>query len=296
MLIIKAPMLAYPIQEDEIASLQLPLLVSDKEDGIRGVTSGSGILSRRFKPLPNFFLQKVFRDFPPGLEGEIVVMDDTTTQADFTRTESCVMSQEGKFPFWFYAFDYVHRSKYVPYVKRLDELQQEFGNNEFINPIQHSTARTHEQIEEMLRDALTEGKEGVCLHKPDGFYKYGRSTFNEHLFLKLKPWLDGEAKVIGFEPRYANNNMQVRDKLGYAKRSTHQANLQACNEVGSILAHSKEFGELKISSGFTRTLGVTMWENQESFIGRAFTFRYRKLTIYGVPMHARFNRFRLYLV
>lgn len=212
-------------------------------------------------------------------------------------TESTVMSYDSTpFTFRLFAFDYVPRSKYVPYMIRHHELADKFSTHPYIEVLEQEYVLHEPVIHVALADALARGREGIMLRDPKGFYKFGRSTLNEQLLIKVKPWHDAEARVIGFVEKKTNNNIQTRDELGYAKRSKHKANLQGCKTLGALKAYSKEFGDFEIGSGFTEEVASWIWQNRFTYHGKVFTFQYRGITTHGKPKHASFKRFRPYPV
>lgn len=299
-LLIKRPLLAATLEDDpqQFANLQMPLLWSEKKDGIRGITNGSGICSRKFKPIPNLFLQKTFRDFPPGLEGELVKIkangesiEDCAFDGE-DGTESAVMSVDGRFTFFFYVFDYVSKSKFIPYLIRHREMVDRFSHHDFVQVLDQQWVNCSDDIRKALDESMHYGNEGIVLRKADGFYKFGRSTLSEALLIKFKPWLDDEAKIVGFTEKNRNLNAQTRDKLGYATRSKEFANLQKAGTLGALKCHHPKFGEFEIGSGFTAEFAQRIWDNQKIYMNLWFTFRFRGFTTYGKPKHASFVRFR----
>ena len=53
-----------------------------------------------------------------------------------------------------------------------------------------------DSLQKKLKEVVKAGGEGLVLHRADAPYQTGRSD----VLLKLKPWLDAEAEVVGHQP------------------------------------------------------------------------------------------------
>lgn len=302
MLLPKAPLLAATIEtEDDLANLQLPLLLSEKKNGIRGITAGKirGCVSRKLKNIPNEWIRFLLSGLPPGIEGEIVCFDCEGNEADFEDTESTVMSREGQPSFKFFVFDRWQGTKFMPYRKRVDGLELICSSYEPVDCIllNQIFCKTVQHIQNLYKSYTEDGAEGVMIRDPVGFYKFGRSTLNEQLLMKYKPWNDDEAEVIRIEEEMKNNNVKTKNNLGLSKRSTHIANLQGKGRMGALICKNKRFGEFRLS-GFNDNLKQQLWDvmlnNDDPFWPTKFSklnFRYRGVTKYGKPRNAAFVRF-----
>ncbi len=124
-------------------------------------------------------------------------------------------------------------------------------------------ARVADKAELMQRlDAvLRAGGEGLMLHRADAPYRAGRSD----VLLKLKPWQDAEAVVVGHIP----GNGKYRGMTGALHMETPDG---------------KRF---KIGSGLSDAL-----RRQPPPIGTRITYRYQQLTKNGVPRFPRYLRVR----
>lgn len=286
----RVPMLAATIESlDDLASLQMPLWASRKENGIRGLTDGKGCISRTLKPIPNKFIQSSLSGCPAGLEGELITLDEKGADDDFEDIESKVMSRKGEPDFEFRIFDSFGKSRFEPYRERYKRCCEYYTENVF--PIRQIHCGSIEQIKTFYKTEIGFGSEGIILRNPSGFYKFGRSTLNEQLLLKLKPWNSDEATVLDVLEEFENTNPSLSDERGYSKRSKHGANLKGKNTMGALLLRSEKFGEFKLGSGWTEEQKQEIWN--EHYKGKIqFTikiqYRYRGLTKYGKPKHASF--------
>jgi DNA ligase-1 len=105
------------------------------------------------------------------------------------------------------------------------------------------------------------GGEGLMLHRADAPYLAGRS----HALLKLKPWQDADAVVVGYVPgkgRYQGMTGALQLEMPDGKR-------------------------FRIGSGLSDAL-----RRQPPPVGRRITYRYQQLTTNGVPRFPRYLRVR----
>jgi len=105
------------------------------------------------------------------------------------------------------------------------------------------------------------GGEGLMLHRADAPYLTGRSD----VLLKLKPWQDAEAVVVGYLP-------------GKGKYQ---------GMTGALDMQMPDGQRFRIGSGLTDSL-----RRQPPPLGTRITYRYQHLTKNGVPRHPRYLRVR----
>lgn len=302
------PMLAGTYPVEEIDQIPLPALVSIKRDGIRAQAARpigikkTYLYSRKGILIPNNHIQKWAANLAPGLEGELMIWEDESSEkfAQYEKIESGVMSMGGKPDFVFLCFDYLRNvgDRWLPKKKRLanlqkyvDGLKDEWASR--LHVIKHELTRSHKDIEAWLDFEIDNGGEGLMVADPNGTYKFGRSTGSIHDrgLMKLKPWYDDEALAQEFSPLQKNGNALLRDEHGLAKRSSHKAGKTTLNTLGTIHAWSKRFGHFDVGSGFTSLQRQQIWTNKKKHFFRPFTFKYRGITKDGKPRHPIFHRF-----
>jgi DNA ligase-1 len=105
------------------------------------------------------------------------------------------------------------------------------------------------------------GGEGLMLHRADAPYLTGRSD----VLLKLKPWQDAEAVVVGYTP----------GKGKYA------------GLTGALEMEMPDGRRFRIGSGLTDPL-----RRRPPPIGTRVTYRYQQLTKNGLPRFPRYLRVR----
>ena len=135
------------------------------------------------------------------------------------------------------------------------------------------------------------GGEGLIGRKPDGAYKYGRSTPKEQLSIKFKFFEQCEFEVVGFTERMHNTNEQKRDELGYAERSSAKEGMIPMNTLGSLVL---KYGDdtFNCGTGFSDALRDEIWSNQDKYLGKLASIRYMSVGAKDKPRIPSFIWFR----
>jgi len=240
--------------------LRFPLLASPKLDGIRCLIRDEGVVSRKLKPIPNEHIRATLADLPVGLDGELLLRDQT---APFREVSSAVMSRSGEPDFVYAVFDWEGRCG-GGFARRFDRLER----LDLIDDLPHVEVVPHRLVDN-LDDLMALhqewcglGYEGTMVRSLDGEYKYGRSTTNQGILLKLKNWEDEEAQVIGVVEQMHNTNEAEKDNLGRTKRSTAKAGLVGKDTLGALKCKTLRDGVLfEIGTGFDDALRKEIWES-----------------------------------
>lgn len=282
-----APMLA---SKADISSLRYPLLLSPKYDGIRAVVLGGRLLSRKLKPIPNGYIQSMFRNTPisklEGLDGELVVGSPTSPSC-FQTTTSGVMKKEGEPDFAFYIFDRIDSG---PYEER---FKYNTRYPAWVKYAPQKMIENEEQLEGLKQHYLRLGFEGVMLRDPNGPYKYGRSTAKEGWLLKVKDFEDDEGVIVGFEEKEHNGNTATVDNLGHTKRSSAKAGKTGADTLGTLLLDSQGWPDrVRVGTGLDDKLRKDIWKNQRKYLGRIVKYRYQACGTKDMPRCPAFVGFR----
>ena len=131
----------------------------------------------------------------------------------------------------------------------------------WLQAVEQARVADKSELMQRLDAVLRAGGEGLMLHRADAPYRTGRSD----VLLKLKPWQDAEAVVVGHLP----GNGKYRGLTGALQMETPDG---------------KRF---RIGSGLTDAL-----RRQPPPIGTRITYRYQQLTKNGVPRFPRYLRVR----
>ncbi|WP_079419086.1 DNA ligase [Thiomonas intermedia] len=117
------------------------------------------------------------------------------------------------------------------------------------------------ELKRHLDTIVNDGGEGLMLHRADAPYRTGR----QDVLLKLKPWQDAEATVIGY----------TRGKGKYE------------GMIGALNMRMPDGKTFRIGSGLSDAL-----RRNPPPIGTLVTYRYQALTGSGLPRFARYLRVR----
>lgn len=286
------PMLSGKLNWDK---LRFPCYVSPKVDGIRCVIDGGQGRSRTWKALPNQHIQasiKAYASVLEGVDGEIVVGSPTHKEV-YNKSMSGVMSEWGTPDFTYLVFDLISTPR-RPYLDRLKELRSRSDKlPPWVTILPQMLCTSRYEVETIEEQFIEEGYEGIIVRSPNAPYKFGRSTVNEGYLLKLKRYADAEARIIGFEELFHNDNPAQLDAQGYTRRTSHKANQRAGGVLGALQCQllsdpSIEFG---IGTGMDLEQRKDFWERREELLGQIVKFKYMPhgmLESTGAPRHPVF--------
>lgn len=290
------PLLASTL--NDISALHFPVLATPKLDGIRVLKIDGKVVTRTFKPIPNKHIRALLEKYlPDGIDGEIM------TPGTFNDIQSKVMSFDGEPEFSFHAFDYVSNTLDEPYRERIQKLfaietkiRHNINKNKapFEFDVLYPESITNEK--ELLRYetvCLKRGYEGVMLRTPSGKYKCGRSTPKDQILMKLKRFYDAEAKVIDFEEKMQNENVQERNEFGLAKRSSKKDGLVPADTLGSLIVEDLKTGvKFGIGSGFDDELKKEIWLHRRKYKNKIVKYKYQSVGVKDAPRFPVFLGFR----
>ena len=243
------PMLACTAKSvDSIPDKVFPLMVSAKLDGVRVRFTEEGLKFRSGKLVPNVFLQKmasVTGGILRGVEAEIIVgppnLSTTfSTTSSFVRSKNATCEYDRSNSVTFYCFDTVNctegassRTSFI--LDKLDILVAVAANrsNVFYTNVRQKLIHSKLELQEVYKDYLDAGFEGLIACSTKSKYKHGRSTLSKGELIKLKPKGDSEGRIIGYTDQV--------DKNG-----------KLTGVVGCLILMSDDFtSPVKVSSGLT---------------------------------------------
>ena len=189
--------------------LDFPRIVSPKLDGIRCVIRDGQALSRALKPIANAELRELLSNpLLNGLDGELISGSPQSDTA-FNATTRSVMSQQGEAEgVKFHIFDDMSDPN-LPFKDRLSRATERVAKlmDQFpLVLVPHALVFSMEDLLAKYEQFLHVGFEGLMIRDPLEPYKYGRSTAREGGLLKMKPWVDSEAMVLGVQELERNHN------------------------------------------------------------------------------------------
>ncbi len=167
--------------------------VSEKLDGVRARWDGKRLISRGGLVFasPEWFT----KNFPAApLDGELWI-----GRGHYEKTTSVVRKQQphdGWKVVRLMVFDLPeHGGTFEERVKKMIRLASEV-NSPFFDIIEQQIFADEQTLSEQLQIVVAQGGEGLMLHKKTARYASGHSQD----LLKLKPFADTEATVIGYRP------------------------------------------------------------------------------------------------
>ena len=296
----KSPMLA----ERESAhaffdELRFPLYALPKLDGIRCVISGGVANSRKFIPIKNDFIRATL-SVPEleGFDGELIVCRMNAENV-FNLTTSAVMGNRVKEPiFQYHVFDdfsdpdMPYDDRQIRVRERLEILWDVFPMVQYVQPAHVTDWHSLEKYEQTI---LIEGYEGVITRDPKAPYKFGRSSRRQQGMLKLKRFSDSEAEVTGFIELQRNENEDVRDALGHAKRSKAQAGLVGGGTLGKMQCRDLKTGvefQIGMFKGLTMEDKQKIWDTRERYLGKYIKYGFFSHGVVDLPRHSKFLGWR----
>ena len=229
--------------------------VSEKLDGVRARWDGKQLISRGGKIFiaPEWFVRN-FPDKP--LDGELWM-----GRGRYEDVVSVVRQQtphDGWKAVKFMVFDLPAQGG--TFTERVEAMRQ-LATTPYLEVIEQFRVDSNKTLMQKLDDIAGQGGEGLMLHRQTALYHSGRSDD----LLKLKPFEDAEAIVIGYKPGKGKNT----------------------GLMGAIKVRMDNGKEFYIGSGFTQ-----QQRKNPPLIGSLVTYRYQGFTQAGIPRFAVFVRQR----
>jgi DNA ligase-1 len=206
------------------------------------------------------------------------------------------MTIEGTPNFKVWIFDYVNPNgeEISPFYIRMLQIPDINAPKKcFELSILHGVSiENQEELDNYERICLEAGYEGVMLRDPMGTYKFGRSTVNDNILLKVKRFLDDEAKLIEIQEKMSNQNPEELDAFGHIKRSASLDGMIATGVAGTLIVQDKDGNTFGIGSGLNDLMREEIWNNKEKYIGKLVKYKYFPQGVKELPRHPVFLGFR----
>jgi len=242
--------------------------MSEKLDGVRAYWDGRKLVSRNglVFAAPDWFLDGL----PEGahLDGELFLGRGLFPEA------SGIVRRHDKGPGWkrlaFMLFDAPNVAG--PFEKRLAWLgRAKLPKHAPVLP--HLECKSPAHLGRYLAEVEKRGGEGVMLRQPGSLYERKRS----HTLLKVKTFVDAEAKVVGYQEGEGKHRGSVGALLCEA------------------LAHKSPKATIKAGTKFKVGTGLSDEERDDPpRIGSIITFRCQEVSAAGVPRFPSFVAARDY--
>lgn len=283
---------ALAIEYSKVKTLPKNLLASPKLDGIRFCVFGGVAYSRSLKLIPNKFIQAYVKEHASvleGVDGEIIIGSPTAEDC-FNVTTSGVMRIEGEPDFMLYVFD--KYDKDLTYYWRYRNLQKFEQFPDKVSLVTHTIVSTEEAIQALEQEYLQLGYEGLMLNNADALYKCGRSGTKNPELIKKKIFSDSEFEIVGYEPKYTNQNEAQTNELGRTFRSSSKEGLVALETLGALILKTKDGSTFSCGSGFTEASRAFYWGVRESLIGQLAKIKHFEIGAVDLPRFPTFVAIR----
>lgn len=271
---------------DDLTSILYPCLAQTKLDGITAhiLCDNKGklhVFSNTLKYIPCDEVATQLRmDFCEHMWPCTMLSGEVVHRDGFQATQSIVMSKQTNEPVsnWTYSvFDCLDFNEpNDTYLARKQRVINAFRNwrvvphIRFLRDVEVGDATA---LANMLQMASDRGHEGLMVRSILGRYKFGDVTPREGYVMKLKPFVDDEAVIVGFNEEHYED--------GAAKDS-----------LGSFIVEHKTFGRFNLSGKLTRKQRDEFWAARESMLGQLVTFKYQKIGTKDKPREPIFKGVR----
>ena len=234
--------------------------VSEKYDGVRGYWNGRQLISRAGLPIaaPPWFTA----GWPATpMDGEL-----WAGRGRFSHAQSTTAQTSPNDTAWrqmrFMVFDLpAAGGSFDERLPRLETTVRAIAQP-WVQAVEQRKLRSEAELNQWLNSVVKAGGEGLMLHKGSASYRAGRSDD----LLKLKPFEDAEARVIGYKPGRG----------------------QWQGQTGALLVQSVDGKQFSLGSGLSAEL-----HRNPPALGSWVTYRYQGLhEKSGLPRFARFMRVR----
>jgi DNA ligase 1 len=235
-------------------------LVSEKLDGVRAIWDGQTLRFRSGKTInpPAWFLDGLPKR---PLDGELWMGRGT-----FERVAGIVRREIPDDAEWRQVRYMIFELPGAPgtFAKRAEQIREmvKQANVPWLSEIEQFTVVDRNSLQKRMKEVVRAGGEGLMLHRADAPYETGRSD----TLLKMKPWEDAEAVVIGHLP-------------GKGKHT---------GKMGALRVRAEDGREFSLGTGFT-----DQQRRDPPPVGATVTYRYHDLTRKGLPRFASFLRVRV---
>lgn len=321
------------VAPSDLTTLRYPLLASEKVDGWRCLVADiewaranipcepkhreyfaaarhAIALSASNKPISNWFVQRQLDDSALiGCDGELIA------SKHFNETSSAFATHGGEPAFAFHIFDLFNQPQ-EPFGKRLLNLQgrqlPNLGDNIELHCHPHQEILDANHLTEYLEESLPADAEGAITRDPSGLYKFGRATPRQQWMLKIKPFVDAEAVVVGVEELMYNDNDPEVSQLGLQRRSSRKDGKVPSGKLGSLVCkHIKFDGDVyypeigvrkpcvesfgpafRIGTGFTDADRHLFWAQRNDLLGHIVKYKSMQKGSVDLPRHPVFKGFR----
>lgn len=233
--------------------------ISEKLDGVRAQWNGHALHFRSGGDVhaPAWFTAH----FPPvPLDGELWIARGQFDTLSGTVRKTTPLDAEWRLVHYMIFELPEAAGNFSERIQKMHELTFQ-ADIPWLQTVEQTRGIDHNTLMQRLDEVMRRGGEGLMLHRADASYLSGRSD----VLLKLKPWLDTEAVLIGYIPGKGKY-------LGL---------------TGALIMQMPNGKHFRIGSGLSDSL-----RRHPPAIGTTITYRYQRLTEKGIPRFPHFLRIK----
>lgn len=270
---------------EAMKSLEYPVLVSTKVDGIRAVRT-TDLYSVRMKLIPNISIRRRSMVLPYGFDMELY-----NPELTYSEINSIVMSEEhpDSDKIQFHILDWYSN---MPYEDRCESITRLLNTKECNGMVwsdpRFEQATFNYNLFQLFSVGEALGSEGICFRTPSSPYKQGRSTLTEQYLVKLCRYIRAEVIIVGFLESKENTNSAGTSNIGLMERSHRKSGMVGKETLGALLVEDKDGRTYKVGTGFSEKLREEIWMNQSSWLGKRITEKHKPHGEKDNPRHPVF--------
>lgn len=295
--------------EKHLGMLKFPAECSVKWDGWRMFEYNGEVLCRSMDPPKNKFVQKVMREFFAdlkattglvGVDGEMIGGNNPMARNAMQLSTSAFNTHDSE-PEWVYQVFDTYQFTGRPFTERLkilqDAVEKMRANWPWLHYTHHQTVTNMEDLMAMLATVEADGGEGVMGRDPNGIYKLGRSTMRDGILWALKPYADGECRILSLHEMMSNQNEATINSLGNTQRSGHKENMVPKGTFGYAICEGldpvwPETFRIGMGPGLNDKLRAHIWANPEEYVNGVLKYKYQAIGCVDRPRQPKWMGLR----
>lgn len=242
-----------------------------------------------FNPL----LKEYFRDILNYCKSNSVILigeiysHERTFQEIISVVKSNVNAKEVPNDFKFFSFDAIRNEEYeMPFKKRLELIPDRLENLIKVEQVLISSDEANQFQETFLKN-LQNGYEGLIIKNKDGKFKRGRTTLNEGIGFKFKPYITDDMEIIGVvQSTVARDGSEKKiNELGYSQTSKKKDDRVLIEKASAFRVKFNEH-EFNVTIAEDDNEKIKIWNEREKYIGEFVEVKYMSVgSKDNVPRH-----------
>jgi len=251
----------------DLSAINYPIYVQPKLDGFRAIyIPDQGFISRSGKKFRNLKLETYF-DCLNSVKGVILDGELYIPGQEFQHLTSTVNKEDGEIVGLKYIIydaifeqDWELKQTKVPYSDRLRLVRtlvtSQIADFNKVLDIPTDLIDNFKEAKVLYKYYLEQGNEGIIIRKPQGSYKWGRSTLREAELLKVKPFQSIDIPIVGF----------------------NEGENQFEGSLGSLICDLGDSRTVFVGTGISVALREEIWQNKELYLGKIVEVKFMDYT------------------